>query len=99
MFYTVTGETNIYTPNHIMDDSQDRKLQIHTKNFQGNNFIVTFKASKQAINDWIKDNKLTIKSLSEVSTKRTHNESESESESESNTELEEAIRMLKKQKL
>jgi hypothetical protein len=98
--YSVSGETNVYSPDRIIDDSQDRKLQIHGKNFQGNNFTVTFKASKKAINDWIKDNKLTIKSLSEVSTKRTFDESESESESNSiDTELEEAISMLKKQKL
>lgn len=100
LLYTVIGETNVYSPDQIMDDSQDRKLQIHQKNFQGNNFVVTFKASKHAINDWIKENKLTIKSLSQVSSKRTHDESESESVGESiDNELEEAISMLKKQKL
>jgi hypothetical protein len=100
LLYTVSGETNVYSPDRIMDDSQDRKLQIHAKNFQGNNFTITFKASKKAINDWIKDNQLTIKNLSEVSTKRTHDESESESESNDlDNDLNEAISMLKKQKL
>lgn len=98
-FYTVTGETNVYSPDRIMDDSQDRRLQIHQKNFQGNTFTVIFKASKKAINNWIKDNKLTIKSLAPVSTKRYFDESNSESSSYFDTELEEAISLLKKQKL
>ena len=103
LLFTITGETNVYTPDQIIDDSQLRKLQIHGKNFQGNNFTVIFKASKKAINDWITHNKLTITNLSEVlSSKRTFDVSESESESESesiDSELTEAINLLKKQKL
>ena len=72
LLFTITGETNVYTPDQIIDDSQLRKLQIHGKNFQGNNFTVIFKASKKSINDWITHNKLTITNLSEVlSSKRT----------------------------
>ena len=96
LMYTISGETNVYSPDQIIDNSQDRKLQIHQKNFQGNTFTVIFKASKKAINDWIKDNKLTIKSLAPVSSKRDFDEYSGES---IDTELEEAISMLKKQKL
>lgn len=98
LLYTVTGETNVYTPDQIMDDSQLRKLQIHQKNFQGNNFTVVFKASKKAINDWITDNKLTITNLSEISLKRVFDTSYSESDS-IDYELTEAINLLKKQKM
>ena len=95
MLYNVTAETNVYTPDHIMDDSVYRKLQIHGKNFQGNTFSVIFKASKKSINDWISDNKITLKSLTPISTssKRTLNESEHDSD------LNEVITLLKKQKI
>jgi hypothetical protein len=101
LMYTVIGETNVFTPDQIIDDSQERKLQIHAKNFQGNNFTVTFKASKTAINDWITANQLIITSLAPVSTKRSYDTSESESEPETkliDSELEAALAFLKKQK-
>lgn len=100
--FSISGETVVRTPDQIMDDSQEHNIKIISKNFQGNNFTVVFKASKKSIEDWIKHNelKVTITPINKI--KRTHSESESDTENEdyeNDKLLNEVVGMMKKTKL